>query len=413
MQFELTLAWRHLTHGKVQSLLTIGAVSVAVIVVVFFQSVMNGVIKLTINDAIGSQPHVVVRPPDQRPRLLSEIQSERDGHAILASAVDKQISQRKDVENPRQLEAQLAGFPGVSTLASTVKGNAFLIRGAKRLGASVIGGDPAALERIYRVQKYMVAGQWVDIGPDRIVMGWRLAEDCGVRLGDRVRIESSEGVTATFIIAGLFDAGVDGLDRGRIYVSLRAAQSLFAMQENVSQIDVKLVDPFQANDAADAIAAALPYKTDSWIREQPQVESAVGTQTGVRNLISGFALVSSAFAIASVLIVSVIQKSKQIGILKSIGARDSQILRVFIFQGLLIAIAGCILGCVVAYVMVSGFSSISTVGRFGRVKQVLPVVVDPNVFAIACGAATLSTLIAAALPAWRASKLDPVEAIRS
>lgn len=405
------LAWRHLTNGKLQTALTVGAVAVAVIVVVFFQSVMNGVIAKTLGDSIGSAAHIVVRPPDQQPKRLNEIGA-RSGGEVQASAMDKQVSQRKELENWRLVESQLTQFKGVSTVASTVKGNAFVIRGAKRQGANVVGGDPTSVDRIYKVQDHMIVGRWLDIGPDSIVVGWRLAEDCGVRLGDRVRIESSQGVSASFLIAGLFDAGVQGLDRSRIYMTLRAAQSLFAMHEDVSSIDVKLLDPFQANDTADAISGALPYKVDSWIREEPQIKTAIGTQTGVRDLISGFALVSSAFAIASVLIVSVIQKGKQIGILKSIGARDSQILRVFTFQGLLIALAGCLLGSLVAYFMVSSFAGISAPARFGKFGQVLPVVVDPAVFVKACVAATLSTLLAAVLPARRASKLDAVEAIR-
>lgn len=428
MRFAFMLAWRHLINGKAQTALTVGAVAIAVIVVVFFQSVMNAVIQLTLDDAIGSQAHITVKPPEQRPRLLSEIQttspptpflkergattSQKDA-SVLASAIDKQISQRKDLEDWRRLELQLNQFDGVRLLASTVRGNAFVIRGAKRQGAEVIGGDPVAIERIYRLQKYLVAGRWLDLGPESVVMGWRLADECGIMLGDRIRIESSQGVVGSYLVAGLFDAGIDGLDRGRVYMTLSAAQSLFAMQQNVSAVDVKLSDPFQANQTADTIARVLPYKVDSWQREQPQVGSAISTQTTVRDLISSFALISSAFAIASVLIVSVIQRGKQIGILKSIGAKDRQILLVFTLEGLIIALAGCLIGSLLVYGMLSGFASVKVAGRFGQLTPVLPVVIDGRVFLTACLAATGSTLLAAILPARRAAQLDPVEAIRS
>lgn len=445
MRFELILAWRHLVYGKSQTALTIGAVAISVMVVIFFQSVMNGVILKTLNDSIGAQAHITVKPPEQRPHLLSEStppsnrnignsgnsgnignignskKSKNSGNAernsqrtvLIASAMDKQISQRKDIENWRQVESQLIQFPGVRLMASTVKGNGFVIRGAKRQGAEVVGGDPPLVERIYTVQKNIVAGRWLDIGTDSIVMGWRLADDCGLRLGDRVRIESSEGISASFLVAGLFDAGLDGLDRGRIYMNLRPAQSLFGMQENISAIDIKLDDPSTANETADAIAASLPYKVESWKREQPQIQSAINAQTGTRDAICFFALVSAAFAIASVLIVSVIQKTKQIGILKSIGAKDIQILRVFTLESLIIALLGCLLGCLMAYLMVSGFASISAPGRFGRTSEILPVKLVPSVFINACIAATVATLLAAILPARNAAKLDPVEAIRA
>ena len=257
---------------------------------------------------------------------------------LFASDRQKQVQQRNDIENWQKVETQLAQFPGVRVVASAVRGNAFLIAGSKRLGITVSGADPISEEKIVGLNKDIIAGEWLGIGPEDVVIGWRLAEEAGVQLGDRVRLESSQGVSAIYRVAGIFDTGNNNVDLSQAFMGLRSAQSLFAMKQDVSIIQIKLNDPFQANEISDQIAATLPFKVDSWMREQAFIVNAFKSQDSSRIMICTFALLASAFGIASVLIVSVIQKSKQIGILKSMGAKDRQILLVFTLEGLGIAL---------------------------------------------------------------------------
>jgi lipoprotein-releasing system permease protein len=416
MRFELKLAYRHLVSGGGQTVLTVAAVAIAVTVIIFITSLITGLQRRLLNDLIGSQPHVTVKAPDPRPDTLA-VALARGGNKppagpLLATDVQKQVQQRTDIEDWKKVERQLAQFPGVRVVASAVRGNAFLIRGQKRLGVTVSGGDPPAQERIVNLQEDMIAGDWLGIGPDDVVIGWRLAEEAGVRLGDRVRIESSQGVAGTYRVAGLFDTGNNQADLGQVFCGLRTAQSLFATRQNVSSILLKLDDPFQANAVADRIAAALPYKTESWMREQAFLVNAFRSQDQSRLMISGFALLASSFGIASVLIVSVVQKSRQIGILKSMGARDRQILIVFTLEGLGIALVGCVVGSLLGLVMLNALSRIPQAARFGKSDKLFSIAYDPQIFLGACGAAVAATLIAAILPARRAARMSPVEVIR-
>jgi lipoprotein-releasing system permease protein len=91
----------------------------------------------------------------------------------------------------------------------------FLIRGEKRLGVVISGGDPPAQEKIVTLQEDIIAGRWLDIGPDDIVLGWRLADEMGLKLGDTVRVSSSRNVTASYRVAGIFDTGNNQLDRNQ------------------------------------------------------------------------------------------------------------------------------------------------------------------------------------------------------
>lgn len=414
MRFEAKLAYRHLVSSGGQTLLTIAAVAIAVTVIIFIQTLITGVQRRIFKDLMGSLPHITVKPPDPAPRTLAEAMGKQptSGGPLLVTEREKQVQQRTDIEQWRQLETQLAQFPGVRVVASAVRDNAFLIRGAKRLGVTISGGDPPRQERLIGLQEDMIAGRWLDIGPDEVVIGWRLAEEAGVALGDRVRLESSQGGADTYRIAGIFDTGNNNADGGQAFMNLRAAQSLFRMRQDVSSILIKLDDPFQANVIGDQIAATLPYEVESWMREQAFIVNGFRAQDGSRIMISGFALLASSFGIASVLIVSVVQKSRQIGILKSMGARDQQILTVFTLEGLGIALVGALAGSFFGFLLLHALSRIPQAARFGKTDTLFNIVYEPSIFGGACAAAIVATLLASILPARRAARLNPVEVIR-
>jgi lipoprotein-releasing system permease protein len=411
MRFETKLAVRHLISGGGQTLLTMAAVAMAVTVIIFINTLITGVQERILKDLLGALPHITVKPLDDRPKTLAEVKTSTDG-ALLTTEQQKQVQQRSQIEAWQRVEKELAQYPDVHVVASAVRGNAFLIRGAKRLGVTVSGGDPPAQEPIVGLQEDMIAGRWLDIGPEDVVIGWRLADEAGVRLGDRVRIESAQGVTAYYRVAGLFDTGNNQADLGQAFLNLRAAQSLFSTNQDVSSVLIRLNDPFRANEVADLIAASLPYKTESWMREQAFIVNAFQSQNSTRIMICGFALMASAFGIASVLIVSVVQKSKQIGILKSMGARDSQILITFTLEGLFIALLGSAVGCFVGFLLLKSLENIPQAARFGKADKLFNIIYDPSIFLSACAAAIIATLFAAILPARRASTMNPVEVIR-
>lgn len=411
MRFEAFVAARYLRSSPGQTLLTVGAVAIAVTVVVFINSLITGLQERLLHDNIGSLPHVTVRmrPPDPVP--LHELESPEPG-TVHAARVEKLSQKRRDLEDPARVEEQVGQFPGVTALSSAVRGEAFLVRGARRFGVTVSGADPARQERIVQLQDDIVAGRWLDLAPDEVVIGFRLADEAGVGLGDRVRLTSSEGVSAVFRVAGIFDTGTNAVDFGQAFMTLRAAQSLFQTGRNVSSIQLKLRDPFEADRVAAAIESSLGYETDSWMQEQAMFVNGFRAQDQSRRMISAFSLLASAFGIASVLIVSVLRKSKEIGILKSMGARDAQIMAVFTLQGLFVAVLGAVAGCGAGFALLKVLSGVKQVARFGKSDQLFPIAFEPSIFLWASAAAIASTLVAALLPARRASRMNPVEVLR-
>jgi lipoprotein-releasing system permease protein len=416
LRFEATLAFRHLRSGGSQTALTVSAVAAGVIVVVFITSLIFGV-QLRIRELITDlMPHVTVTPLEPKPTPLppAAAPGSPGREPIISTRVEAQNPQRKNIENWPQVAAVIQNIPHVRAVTPAVIGQGFVGRGARRLGVQVFGASPEALDSVTPIAKYVFTGHYLGLAADEIVINYQLAQDLGVWVGDRVRLTSSEEVSDSFLVTGIYDTGQQMVVGSRAYVTLRSAQSLFATGTAAGSLLVRADDLFRADQVADRIAALLPYKVESWSRQAPQTVSGLKAQRAVAGLISVFSLIASSFAIASVLIVSVLQRSKQIGILKSMGAKNRQILLVFTLEGLGIAVVGASLGALVGCLIVWGFAQVKQpITRMGGPPEpLLPSQLSWQLVAIAMLAAVISTVVAAILPARRAARMDPVQVLR-
>jgi lipoprotein-releasing system permease protein len=409
MRFALRLATRHLRSGGGQTLLTVSAVAAGVIIVIFITALIFGLrhrLTTLLTEAIS---HITIEVNEPKPTALADVPGTSPGTS--SSRIEQQAPQRKHIDNWSQVAEVVRRVPGVRMVAPAVRGQGFASKGGNPVGVAVVGADPVLQDDVAPVTKHLIAGRYLDLSSEEIVIDVKLAEDLQVATGDRLRLTSSTGATDVFTIVGVYSRGQG---RGEAYVTLRTAQSLFGLGTSVNTVFVKLFDIFQADRVADQVMALLQYEAKSWSREFPNFVSTLRAQSAVAYLTSGFSLIASSFAIASVLIVSVLQKSKQIGILKSMGARRRQILSVFILEGLGIAVVGSVVGAILGTSMVYLLSLIEQpVTQAGRPpEQLFPVAVLPGYIALAMLAATASTVLAAWLPARRAARLNPVDVMR-
>jgi lipoprotein-releasing system permease protein len=408
-RFEAQLAVRHLLTGGGQTLLTVGAVAAGVIVIIFLTALIFGMRAKLTKMLTESIPHVTVKVRDVEPVPLAEIQ---DLNAAMSSSrVEKQAPQLKYIDDWQHVVDVIRTVPNVRIALPAIQGQGFASKGGNPIGVTITGSDPAQQDEVSPVTKDLIAGKYLGLASDAVVIDYELAKDLSVSVGDRIRVTSSAGNTESLSVAGIYSRGQG---RGGAYVTLRMGQSLFGMGNSVNVILVKVKDLFKSDEVADRIQSLVPYEARSWSREYPSFVSSLTVQAASAYLISGFSLIASSFAIASVLIVSVLQKSKQIGILKSIGATRSQILRVFTLEGLAIAIAGSISGAIVGSLIVYLISlPLQSTARPGHVPdQLFPVALLPAYIFGAMIAAILATVVAAWFPAQRAAKMNPVDVMR-
>ena len=243
-------------------------------------------------------------------------------------------------------------------MAAIVSGPAFAVRGAANQSVSLTGIEPEAYARIVRLPDKVVAGTYRITNSDMLV-GQQLAADLGVGLGDRLRLVSASGASVTLNISGLVDLGSRGANQRAVYVLLSTAQNLLQLTGAVSAIQLTVRDPFQAELIAKSVANQTHLDALSWIATNNQFFLGLNAQRFTSELIRLFVGLSVAAGIASVLVVSVVQRSKDIGILRAMGGSRGQILRVFLLQGAIVGLLGSLVGSALATVLLAGWRMIA------------------------------------------------------
>jgi lipoprotein-releasing system permease protein len=404
LPFESIVALRFLREGRMQTLFIVTGIAIGVSVIVFMSALLTGLQSNFVRRVLSAQAHIQLLPPKETTRPL--------GRASAASTVDAivqaPLQRLKSIDQWQAIVAQIRAMPEVVTVSPQAAGSALVVRGDASRAISAVGIEPELYFRIVDLPDKMVLGSPRLTATD-ILIGVDLATDLGVTVGDKLRVSSASGSDNTLTVTGIFDLGNKGANQRTTFVALRTAQSLLGLLGGVSSIDITIHDVYAAETLARRITAATGIEADSWIATNAQFFSAVQAQTMANTTIRFFVGLSVAFGIASVLVVSVVQKSREIGILRAMGISRGQVLRVFLVQGGLLGLGGSVAG---ASLGMAALVLWQHVARNPDGTPLFPLVADPALFGLAVLLATLTGLVAAFAPALRAARLDPVVAIR-
>jgi len=398
MWIESTIALRFLREGRAQTTLILIGIGVGVSVIVFIVALIRGLQGNIVDRTLGTQAHIKVEAPDEINRLAAL----PEGTTRLVQET-RRAQRLRSINNWQQVMGVLDRFPGVKAVSPVVSGPAFARRGNAVESVALVGMDPARYQRIIPLSEDIIAGR-LNVGAGDAVIGKLLADDLGLRVGDKFRLVAGQGREAQVNIAGIFELGVRELDQRYVYLDLKQTQSLLDLPGGVTVIDLTVNDIFTAQDAARRIAALTGLKAESWLDTNAQLVNALRSQSMSTAMISFFVAVSVAFGIASVLSISVVQRTREIGILRAMGTRQRQMQQVFLVQGAVLGFCGSAVGAFAGYGLVWVFNV------FG--PQLFHVPVAPTLVPAAMAIATLTGTFAAAVPARRAARLDPVVAIR-
>lgn len=412
-RFSLSVALRHLLYYKGQTLLTMGVVAVSVTLIIFLGALIGGLQKRLISSVTGAIPHVVIRQPEREPVAAWEVAAAADGTLYLGERVKLQQQKRK-IEDWQTWEQRLPSLSdNIRAVSPVVEGQAFVNRNEKRKAVTVVGMFPEKHNNVVDIQSKLVRGRFFGLNGGEAVVGFKLADEFALKLGDKIRVVSAEGNVGNYTIAGIFDTGFNAVDSATVFVPLRDAQSLFGVGNAVTTIGLKLTRIFEAKDLAQQIALQVPYETRSWMEDNQQLLSGLRAQSQSSNLILVFTTIAAGFGIASIMITSVVTRLREIGILKAIGATNRQILQIFAIEGTLLAFFGAIAGAIQGIVLSLALYSIRTqVSETGRTAEVFPFDLTPDLVIRAIVIAVLVGLAASWYPAWRAARVNAIEVIR-
>ncbi len=395
---EWILAMGFLREGRAQSVMIMIGVAVGVAVIVFVTALIQGLQANIIERTLGTQAHIRLLSSDEVNVLLPA----PAGTQLLVQE-DKRAQRLRSINNWQQISATLDQLPNLTAVSPVVSGPAFVRRGEALESVALVGIDLTRYQQIIPLQRYVVSGQ-LRVGADDVVIGKLLADDLGVRVGSKLRLDTGQQNSAVVNIAGIFELGVRELDSRFVYLDLRQAQSLLGLPGGVTVIELTVANIFEADVIAAQIERLTSLNAESWIETNAQLMNALTAQSLSTNMIIVFVAISVAFGIASVLSVSVVQRTREIGILRATGATREQILKVFLIQGAVFGLCGSFIGIAVSYALVWVFNTLGP-GLF-----YIPL--SKTLVSLSLLLATLTGVLAAAVPSRRASRLDPVVAIR-
>ena len=390
-------------------MLIIVGVAAGVAVVAYISALISGLQRNTLEKTLGAQAHITISAPEDTVFTTSAAVS----NSTTLQQVQPRTQRPRAIVNWQVLVPVLEAMPAVAAVSPMVSGAGLAQRGEASKAIALMGVDLDRYDRIVGLRRKVVDGV-ARLGPGEAIVGRELASDLGLRVGDRMSIivggvNANSNVVDSVRVTALVDLGVRELNRRTLIVPLRAAQSLLGLPGGATNLDLTLTDVWAASTLSAELAQRYPYKVEGWQQANAQLVSALNAQSVSTALIRGVVMVVVVLGIASVLVVSVVQKRREIGILRAMGATRGQIQRVFLLQGAIVGALGSALGVVLALALIVAFT------HFVRGSDGLPLFVislSPQLALSIAAIATVCGVLAAVAPARRAAALDPAQAIR-
>jgi lipoprotein-releasing system permease protein len=326
----------------------------------------------------------------------------------VVARVEKTPEREKSIEQWQALIGEIRATPGVTAATPTAAGSAFVSRGELSRSVALRGLEPRTFDSVVRIVSRIQAGHFRVEGTEAVI-GTVLASDLGVEVGDKIRLATPQGRGDVFTISGIFDLGNKDVNQRWVLVSLRQAQTLLDLAGGITTIEVKVDEIFGAEDMAQELSALTGLSADSWMKLNQQLLTGLQAQSSSSVMIQTFVVIAVALGIASVLGVSVIQKSREIGILKATGTSTGAVLRIFLIEGAVVGLAGSLLGGLIGAGL-SSFFAHAVKNPYG--ESLFPIQLTPRLFLAASAVALVTGLLSAWYPARHAARLDPAQVIR-
>jgi len=385
MKLPFKIALRFLKSSKGQTVLIALGIAIGVSVQIFIGSLIQGLQKSLVDTTIGNQPQVSITATNEDK---------------LIEGYDEILSSIKDNEEE------------VINLSVAADGPALINHEDNTYSILVRGFNIEESDALYNIKESVVEGN-LPINEYEVLIGIDLKNESGIDIGDEIDVVANFGDTQTFKVTGIFNLGVSSLNSSWTITTLETAQNMFSYDNRVTSIDMQVTDVF----AADAVDTSITERlgsddllVDNWKDQNEDLLSGLNGQSVSSLMIQVFVMISVLLGIASILAITVVQKSKQIGILKAMGIRDKTSSLIFLFQGLLLGVAGAIAGVVLGLLLAFVFTKFA-LNPDGT--PVVPLFIDPVFIALSAGIAVIASVIAALIPARKSSRLDPIEVIRN
>lgn len=387
MKLALSIALRFLSSSKAQTLLIVLGIAIGVSVQVFIGSLIQGLQKDLVNTTIGNSSQITLTSSTSDRRI--------EGWQEIIDSI-------KGLELPTSLSALSASADVPVLLSSGDRTVSVLLRGLQFPEAN----------SIYNVDSRITEGV-KPTSTGEILIGKELKEDLGLKDGDQITVTTPDRSVKTLRIVGVFDLKIANINRSWFITNLETSQTIGGLGDSITAIEMQVEEVFRADENTEVIAQSLknrPVSLTDWKSQNAELLTGLNGQSVSSLMIQVFVIIAVSLGIASVLAITVVQKSRQIGILKAMGLKDSTSSMVFLFQGLILGVIGAVVGIAFGFLLILMFSTFA-VGPDG--EPVVGISVNYGFIMLSAFIAIGASTLAAMVPARRSSKLSPVEVIRN
>ncbi|MFN7224812.1 MAG: ABC transporter permease [Paracoccaceae bacterium] len=399
MLYGLKIATRYLTANKAQTGLLVLGVAVGVFIFIFMSALIGGLAEFILSRTVGDISHVTIKAEEVDPAVLIA----PEGH--LLAATERGRTRTATLAEVATYLPLIEAVPGVKAVSPQITGAGFLARGAQVAQVSITGLEPGRESAILNLDGYMVEGS-ARLGSGLVVLGQTLADDLSLRLGQTVRLQSSQGVSAVLTLSGIYKTGNGMVDRSSLFVSLPTARTLFSLPQGVTRIEIKLMDLNAADATAQRIKALTGLDAVPWTDGAEQLMEALNAQAQTGYFLKSFALITIVIGVASALLLSTYRRRPEIGIMRAMGAGQGFVVFVFVTQGALVGLLGGVSGAALGYLALLPFPPRDAF-RVGT----LPMDITQGSYGLAITLTVIGAILASILPARAAARVDPVTAI--
>jgi len=386
MRLAFRIALRFLTSNKGQTLLIALGIAIGISVQIFIGSLIQGLQVGLVDATVGSAAHITVQASNENDPIS-----------------DYMVVERFVLDNFNELTA----------VAPTITLNGFMVFGDSSDRVLFRGFDIDKADRIYKFSDAILEGGRLPANGE-ILLGAALAANNGIRVGDVVTMMSPDRNAYQARVSGLFDLQVAAINESWAVGELSLARAIFELEANIATaIEMQVAAPLEADSTSARMATELANRdlaVSNWKEANEQLLSALTGQTTSSLMIQVFVVISVVLGIASVLAITVLQKSKQIGILKAMGINDATSSLIFLFQGAMLGMVGGLLGILLGIGLLWSFSTFA-LNPDGT--AIVPIFINPSFIVLSGLIAVAAATAASVVPALNSKKLSPIEVIRN
>jgi lipoprotein-releasing system permease protein len=400
------IAKKYIFSNKKLTTVAVMGVLLGMSVYIFMNSLLVGFDRSSNTSIFRSTSHIRVYKDDEISQVL--VNDPKDHYIIVNPKV---VPNNNTIINPDKIQSIILTQKDVVVVTPQVNSNVFYNNGKSQISGLSVGIKPDEANLMYDIKSFMVEGNFdlLKSKPNGIVIGSGISEKMNLSVNDNINLTSSKGINRTFKIVGIFKTNNSVTDKSKSYINIAASQQLLKQGNSyITDINVNIKNPEKAEEIAKKISDLTGYKAEGWKQANETLMATNKMRKMIITFVSLTILLVAGFGIYNILNMTVSQKINDIAILKAMGFKGKDVIRIFVTQAVTIGLMGVIAGVIMATILITLLKRVYLGGDIGY----FPVDYEPTKFVQGVVIGLIITFFAGYIPAKKAAKIDPVDIFR-